>query len=329
MIPATSGSWFRRSISARSVIDEARPGISTRRPSIPTFAARSQDLVEVDRRRRVVADDHDGERRGRGRAGRGSPRRRGRRSRGSPPRSARRAGAAGRRRSSGAHSRPISSGSRASPLRTISRVCEARRSMSPTRRSVATRSSLGRRFVVDRRQVHVHVRRGRARCRDREQGGDLEVGRRVPVAAAGEGLGERRRPRGRPRPCVGHVGRGPGGLADRGGPGLALGVGLPRQLHRRAEAGVRLGVLVREGQEPVRERPAPIRPPRRAARRARRTSGGPPTATRPSRRAPPRGCRRRRRRCHRRAPARPMRGARRTRRPSGRGSAVLGSTRRL
>ena len=38
MIPATSGSRFRRSISERSVVDEARPGISTSRPSIPTFS---------------------------------------------------------------------------------------------------------------------------------------------------------------------------------------------------------------------------------------------------------------------------------------------------
>ena len=38
MTPATSGSALRRSISARTVVDEARPGTSTRRPSMPTFA---------------------------------------------------------------------------------------------------------------------------------------------------------------------------------------------------------------------------------------------------------------------------------------------------
>ena len=38
MIPATSGSRFSRSISDRSAIDDARPGISTSRPSMPTFS---------------------------------------------------------------------------------------------------------------------------------------------------------------------------------------------------------------------------------------------------------------------------------------------------
>ena len=38
MTPATNGSRLRRSSSARSVLDEARPGISTSRPSMPTFS---------------------------------------------------------------------------------------------------------------------------------------------------------------------------------------------------------------------------------------------------------------------------------------------------
>jgi hypothetical protein len=38
MIPATSGSALRRSISARSAPADARPGTSTMRPSMPTFS---------------------------------------------------------------------------------------------------------------------------------------------------------------------------------------------------------------------------------------------------------------------------------------------------
>ena len=38
MTPATSGSRLRCSISVLNAVDEARPGISTRRPTMPTLS---------------------------------------------------------------------------------------------------------------------------------------------------------------------------------------------------------------------------------------------------------------------------------------------------
>ena len=219
------------------------------------------------------------------------------------------------------HPRPASIGGRASPPRTVSRVCEPGGRSRPTRRSVSASSSRAAASSSIGGQVDVHVRGGGLRRREGQQGGDLEVGRGVAVAASGERLGERDDLEARLDGPVRGIRRAAGGLAHGGGACLTLRVGLAREPHRCDVAAVGLRVLVCEGEEPVGELPRRADRPRRAARRARRTSAGPRTATRPSRRGRPPGWPRRPRRCRRRARARRMRAGRRTRRPSGRGSA--------
>ena len=197
---------------------------------------------------------------------------------------------------------------------------EASRSTASAMPSVRSKSSRARRSSPEAGQVDVHVRGGGAAGRDGHQRSDLEVRRRVLVAAAGELLGERDDlQRGLDGPQGRERGR-QGGLADRRGAGRPLLVGLARQLHRGAVAGECLGVLVGEGEEAVQPAPAPRGSPGRAARRAPRTWGGPRRGWRPSRPARRPGCRRSRRRRRHRGRARPRRALRRTGRPSGRGS---------
>ena len=93
MIPDTSGSSLSSASRRRSSAGETRPSSSTSRPSTPTVSARAQDLLEVDRRGRVLADDHHGEARRMAVSAPGTPRRRrgprpGSRSRSAPLRGA-------------------------------------------------------------------------------------------------------------------------------------------------------------------------------------------------------------------------------------------------
>ena len=276
--PLDLGADGRRRGAARD-LDEAALDADLR--------ARLEDLVEVDGRRRVPPDDEDRERRACSRACHGtratsfSTLARISAAIGAPSRSL------GPSPDAGVTRRRTSTARAVSPLRTTS-LSEVRVALDLVGELLRAAEQLaGRPVVADRRQVDVDVRRGRARGGDAEQGGHLEVGARVAVAAARERLG-----------VADDLGAGLDGpergvrraacrLADRGVRGSGArarcraGASSPRRT-RRIGAGVLVGE--RRGSGPrasVRRRSPP-----RGAPRAARTSAGPATGRRPSPRGP-------------------------------------------
>jgi hypothetical protein len=115
--------------------------------------------------------------------------------------------------------------------------------------------------IVDRREIHQHIRGRAARSRLAQERRDVEVARCVHVAAAGKRFGggyeidTRLNAAQRDLRCV------PSRGSQRSGPGIALLVGVARELHGGREPPVGRGVVVGESQEALREGgPGRVRP---------------------------------------------------------------------
>ena len=129
----------------------------------------------------------------------------------------------------------------------------------------------GRGLVADRRQVDEHVRRGRARrprrrAAPRPRGPSAALRLLRPASASARTTTSRHASTVR----YGTSDAARAACADRRRSRSPRSSSVSaRQLHRGAEARVGRGVLVGEGEEPVRERRRGRRPPPRGARRAR------------------------------------------------------------
>ena len=251
MIPATCGSASRSRRAAATSASVASAGELDEPVLDADEAATVEDLVEVDRGRRVLADDEH--RQGRGEAVLGAeaadiggdllPDRR--------RRSGRRAGAL---RSFFRHRAVTRSAfervTGAAAADDLTGVVRQPPDIVHELLGPAEEVSLGIR-VADGRQVDVHVRRRGSRGRDRHQARHLEVRGRVLVAPSGQGLGEDDHLVAGLHDPERDIGGTFGGLPDRRRAHFLLLVGVAGHLEGLPVDGERRGILVCEGQQAV------------------------------------------------------------------------------